>query len=613
MTAPRWQNRPAWIAEHRKELRRERDRLRNTVRYRLGTAVLACVRRPWTVFSLVRTIVALARRGPARESPLFRPPLPAPPDVDQADVSAASWQEVRELAAEISAIERSFPFYLGSALLTLRWAPWRVLRLPGQLLRFSPERRPPPCRTRASVPILEHGPLLDAAPVPRRSWSCLAPPWLEEMLAHEGVRPDRADRGAPEALLVGLADTAPVALERRLEEARRAGTWTACWLLGTEARPDLASPLRRADAVFAADPDVAQWSRGLLGRAVHALPPAVQPRLQNPIGRWPGSPAHAIPWAPQPALAGDWERLQRLAHGQLLSADERARVERILDTPLPRPPVPCWAGKSADLWLRMAHMRRVLRDETLAQRLRRIAETLGLPGDACLPRVSVVLCTRRPGFLEVALSHFAVQTYAPRELLLILNSDGFESQHVEQLVARCPAPVRVYRTPPSWPKAQCLQLAGEHAAGELLVNMDDDDWYGPRYVEDFVLAFRFSEAGVVCKACHATRFEADGRMILSRPGFEFRYGAWGGGAALGFRRQVLEEVRWRDAPTGEDSLFFRDCHARGIPILSTARFHFVCRRRDPRLHTWKTSRGDLHRLHHAHKLPLQARPEDFQP
>ncbi|MHC4135093.1 MAG: glycosyltransferase family 2 protein [Planctomycetota bacterium] len=621
MTAARWQNRPAWIAEHLKELRRERDRIGNTVRYQLGSAVLAWRRRPWRVFSLLQTVVMLIRRGPARQSPLFHPPVPATqiPEAgaEGEEASPEARQEVLELASEISAIERGLPFYLGRELLALRWAPWRVVRLPGKLRRFAPLGRPPPCEPDSSkqVPILEHGPPLPAAPGRRLRWSCLAPPWLEEMLAHEGVRPD-GDSGvdtAPEALLIGLAEAAPGHLEQRLAAARRAGTRTACWLLGAGPHPDLVSPLRLADAVFAADPDVALWARDLLGRPAHALPPAVQPRLQNPIGRWPGSLAHPVPWTPEPPPADDWQRLQRLAHGQLLGDEELARMEAVLGAPLPRPEVPPWAGRSSDLWLRMAQTRRVLKSETVARRLQRVGETLGLPGAASSPRVSVMLCTYRPAFLEEALSHYAAQTYDPRELLLVLNGDGFDPRRVERLVATIPAPVRVYRTPASWPKARCLQLACECARGELFVNMDDDDWYGPRYVEDLVLALLFSEAGIVCKTSHLTRFDADGRMILVYPGFEFRYGEWGGGAAMGLRREVLQEVRWRDAPTGEDALFFSDCRARGIPILSTARFQFVCRRRHPKHHTWKMPRADLYRIQLARELPAGARPEDFLP
>ncbi|MHC4819857.1 MAG: glycosyltransferase family 2 protein [Planctomycetota bacterium] len=224
----------------------------------------------------------------------------------------------------------------------------------------------------------------------------------------------------------------------------------------------------------------------------------------------------------------------------------------------------------------------------------------------------MILCTNRPELLEEALSHFNVQTYVPRELVLVLNGDGFDPRRVERLVAQSPAPARVYRTPASWSKSGCLQLACERARGELLVLMDDDDWYGPRYVEDFVLAFLFSEAGVVCKNCHVTRFDADGRMILCCPGMEFRYGEIGSGAAMGLRREVMQEVSWLNAPTGEDSLFFRDCLAHGIPILSTARFHFVRRRRHPRYHTWKLPRADLVRMHRAEELPASARPQDLQ-
>jgi hypothetical protein len=118
-----WQ-RTAWIEEYRKELRRERARIESTVRYQLGNAVIDCVRRPWRVFSLLETVVRLARRGAAQQSPLLHPPLPATPfeetgvhpplpatpfeETGVADVETS--REVHDLAREVSAIERGFPF-----------------------------------------------------------------------------------------------------------------------------------------------------------------------------------------------------------------------------------------------------------------------------------------------------------------------------------------------------------------------------------------------------------------------------------------------------------------------------------------------------------------------
>jgi len=569
-------------------LREERDRLRRTVRYRVGDAVLRWRRAPWRVVRLVSDVARALRAG--------RAPAPAHQcrEVraigDEAVAGSARVAALRGAWGEVEAILFSPAYRLGSRVVD--WArPWRLLRRPPRSL---PDRLPEPAPTRPAV--------ARADPATAPPLAVDGPGWLRAMADAEEL-PREAD-----ALLLAVDGRTP---PRPPPAARR----LACWAVDGPPHPDWAGTLRRADAVFAADPAVAGRLRAKLGRAVETLPPAVQPLLQNPIGFWNDEQGPPAPWeaGDGDALPPDWALLQDVARTRDPDAAGAARVGALLGAPLPEPPAPAWADPdTARLWVRRARLRRVLRDACLARRLAGVADELGVEGaNAAPPLASVKLCTNRPAFLPAILAQIAAQTYPRLELVLTLHGDGFDRDAVDRLVAALPMPVTLLRTPASLTLGESLQVASDHARGDLVVRVDDDDRYGPHYVEDFMLDAGASPAGVFAKTCLPTLFERTGRMILLQLAAEYHYALGGaGGGRMAYRPGVTEHVTWRRTTRSEDAMFARDCVRTGIPILAGDRFGTVLVRRDPRTHTWQIRESSMRRSG-AVPLPAAARPEDF--
>jgi len=161
---------------------------------------------------------------------------------------------------------------------------------------------------------------------------------------------------------------------------------------------------------------------------------------------------------------------------QLLSA------EVDLDLPLPR--------EEHSVLLRRAAL---TTHSTLAW-LHRLSRSAGSVA-GLLPQVSVVLATRRPQQLEFALRQVGRQRGVDAELVLVCH--GFTVD--EGLVrSRLPGtPVVVVEMSESVPFGDVLN-AGVRAAGhDLLVKMDDDDWYGPDFLSDLLWARHYSGADLV--------------------------------------------------------------------------------------------------------------------
>jgi len=576
-------------------LREERDRLRRTVRYRVGDAILRWGRAPWRVVRLASDVAGALRDGRASCRPFLvhgvgpagKPVAPGSPLFDR----------LRRLHDEIDALQRTPAFRLGSRLVRLR-APWRLLLARRRSWRESASWRhrplPEPAPARPAVP---RDPSPDGPAL-----ACEGPAWFRAMAGADGL-PARSEN-----VLLAIDGRPP---PRPPPAARR----LACWAVDGPPHPDWTDTLRRADAVFAADPAVTDRLRATLERKVTTLPPAVQPLLQNPIGYWNDEQGPPAPWeaGDGDALPPDWALLQDVARTRDPDAAGAARVGALLGAPLPEPPAPAWADPdTARLWVRRARLRRVLRDACLARRLAGVADELGVEGaNAAPPLASVKLCTNRPAFLPAILAQIAAQTYPRLELVLTLHGDGFDRDAVDRLVAALPMPVTLLRTPASLTLGESLQVASDHARGDLVVRVDDDDRYGPHYVEDFMLDAGASPAGVFAKTCLPTLFERTGRMILLQLAAEYHYALGGaGGGRMAYRPGVTEHVTWRRTTRSEDAMFARDCVRTGIPILAGDRFGTVLVRRDPRTHTWQIRESSMRRSG-AVPLPAAARPEDF--
>ncbi|NYE36457.1 hypothetical protein F4692_001590 [Nocardioides cavernae] len=112
-----------------------------------------------------------------------------------------------------------------------------------------------------------------------------------------------------------------------------------------------------------------------------------------------------------------------------------------------------------------------------------------------LPPVSALLATKRPDMLEFALRQVARQRGA--EVELVLAAHGFEPDREAVRAALGDRPHQVLTFDGSEFFGDVLTAAARAASSEVLLKVDDDDWYSPDAVHDLLMARRFSGADVV--------------------------------------------------------------------------------------------------------------------
>jgi glycosyltransferase involved in cell wall biosynthesis len=212
----------------------------------------------------------------------------------------------------------------------------------------------------------------------------------------------------------------------------------------------------------------------------------------------------------------------------------------------------------------------------------------------------------------VALACFRHQTYDPLELIVV---DDGQRYPVDEADVR-EAGGRLIRLDSVTPLGAKLNLGISAGRGRLCAKMDDDDWYGPGYVEAMVAAIERRSTRV----CRPTIAFMGQFLFFQLVSWEMRVAPPNRfpGATLVFAREDWEERPFRTVAEHEDSWFLEDQMALGVSALPVmARDLFVAVRHRggaERGHTW-TQQWDGRRLDDdfLQECERYGAPEDLLP
>jgi spore maturation protein CgeB len=225
---------------------------------------------------------------------------------------------------------------------------------------------------------------------------------------------------------------------------------------------------------------------------------------------------------------------------------------------------------------------------TYEHRMEEVCERAGLPYIARKPKlVSAICVSNRPEFLEHVHAQLARQRHDHIELIFVQNSSTFSE---EEIAARFSAfNLKLLSIPEEQFLAVGLNAALKVASGDYLAKIDDDDYYGPNYLSDALLAFDYAPtAGVIGKNSFFAYVEAIDQTVLRFPDKSYRFCRHVHGGTLVWDRRKLDGVEFEPVQRGTDTRFLDEVRRRGVRIFSTDPFNFVhVRHADKARHTWK--------------------------
>ncbi|MFI7697695.1 glycosyltransferase [Nonomuraea sp. NPDC049480] len=296
----------------------------------------------------------------------------------------------------------------------------------------------------------------------------------------------------------------------------------------------------------------------------------------------------------------DW----RHAHSGPLAAVRVLAGLAAAGVPLAADAVPRWAGALGKDLVELIERRPDLTDELRREehsiRLRRAAlrthgvaarwEQLGAPAPAP-PLTSVLLATRRTDMVAFALDQIARQRDVQLEVILALHGVPKGHPDVAAAIAAFGCPLTVYEADHQAVFGEVLNEAAARASGSFLLKMDDDDWYGPDFLSDLLLAHSYSGAQVVGTVPEfvylssidvtvhrkqiteqITSFVAGGTILVERSAFQ----------AVGGFRPLRRSV---------DTQFQEALQAAGGQIYRTHGLGYILRRGPAANHTWQEPIG----------------------
>lgn len=190
--------------------------------------------------------------------------------------------------------------------------------------------------------------------------------------------------------------------------------------------------------------------------------------------------------------------------------------------------------------------------------------------------VSILLVSRRPDYLPVALATALRQRHRPLEVVLVAH--GMEPpvlppdrpEDVPITVLSCPADVSL---------GVALRHATDAASGTLVTKMDDDDFYGPDHVTDVAFASVYSAATLVGKMSEYVYLGGLDVTMRRQVPIAERYGGHIAGGTITVGRADLKELGgWARVPRAVDTRMIDRALRAGGSIYRTSSLGFVFNR-----------------------------------
>ncbi|PSL03098.1 glycosyl transferase family 2 [Haloactinopolyspora alba] len=174
------------------------------------------------------------------------------------------------------------------------------------------------------------------------------------------------------------------------------------------------------------------------------------------------------------------------------------------------------------------------------------------------PAVSVVVATRRPDLVPRIAEQVGGQDWPEIELVLGLHGFSRDDPRVHELERTHRGALVVAEVDADRPFGEALNDLCSMAAGDLLLKMDDDDWYSRHHVTDLVHAAEYSRADLVGAGAEFMYLEALDLTIRRHKTSGNRFANRVPGAALLIAAHTLRSIGgWRPIHRGLDTAIAR--------------------------------------------------------
>ena len=193
------------------------------------------------------------------------------------------------------------------------------------------------------------------------------------------------------------------------------------------------------------------------------------------------------------------------------------------------------------------------------------------------PLVSAIIMTFRPAFVAGAIAMMRAQTYPAVEVVVGLHGLLACELPAEGRAALCLAD-RILELPGSQPLGTCMNIATAAARGDMIAKIDDDDLYGPRYLDEAVGHLQSGKGDVIGKTEVYVYIARERELLLWQPGASNLDQPDIRGATFVYHRTLGLNPGYQAITAMDDFYFLEDCAALGHRFFASSRRGYVLRR-----------------------------------
>lgn len=201
--------------------------------------------------------------------------------------------------------------------------------------------------------------------------------------------------------------------------------------------------------------------------------------------------------------------------------------------------------------------------------------------------ISIITVTNRSYCINNLIENFLRQNIKYKELIIIINNNTISPNSYNAFISSYDN-IQLYKLDENITLGSCLNFAINKCKFPIIAKFDDDDYYGPFYLNEVLDTFNKEDCHIVGKNKTFVYFEDNKKLMIKKIGIENSRVGTVLGHTLSFKKDLTDEISFRDLNIGEDRFFCNDALKKGYKIYSTSVYnHIVFKHKDISYHTFK--------------------------
>lgn len=200
--------------------------------------------------------------------------------------------------------------------------------------------------------------------------------------------------------------------------------------------------------------------------------------------------------------------------------------------------------------------------------------------------ISVITPTIREENINNIIENYSRQNCGNKELIIVLNYCNPNIRRWEARISNYDN-IEIAIKNSKYSLGQCLNQAISKSKFDFIARFDDDDYYGPDYLNESIYQLKNKKADIIGKSCIYIYFKDKRALRLHNKSKENRFVNRVCGSTLFFRKDIIDKIKFQNLNLSEDRLFCKDVRDNGLSIYSTSKQNYIYIRSSIQKHSWR--------------------------